>query len=101
MGFVTSVNWFRRDGSDLILQIRVQPRAGKDALAGVIGDYLKVRLTAPPVEGRANEYLVAYLAKLFGVPKNSVILERGSTSPRKQLRIRSPKKLPENLDWGN
>ncbi len=94
------MSWFRRDGSDLILQIRVQPRASNDALAGVIGDCLKVRLTAPPVEGRANEHLIAYLAKLFGVPKNSVILERGASSKRKQLRIRSPKKLPENLDWG-
>ena len=94
------MSWFRRDGTDLILQIRVQPRASNDALAGVIGDYLKIRLTAPPVEGRANEYLIAYLAKLFGVPKSSVILERGATSQRKQLRIRAPKKLPENLDWG-
>ena len=94
------MSWFRRDGTDLILQIRVQPRASNDALAGVIGDYLKVRLTAPPVEGRANEHLIAYLAKLFGVPKSSVILERGATSQRKQLRIRTPKRLPENLDWG-
>ena len=69
-------------------------------MAGVIGDYLKVRLTAPAVEGRANQHLIAYLAKLFGVPKNSVILERGDTSRRKQLRICSPKKMPENLDWG-
>lgn len=95
------MNWFRRDGSDLILQIRVQPRASQDALAGVTGDYLKVRLTAPPVEGRANEYLIAYLARLFGVPKNRVILERGDTSRLKQLRICSPKKLPQDLDWDN
>ena len=94
------MSWFRRDGTDVILQIRVQPRASNDALAGVIGDYLKVRLTAPAIEGRANQHLIAYLAKLFGVPKNSVILERGDTSRRKQLRICSPKKLPENLDWG-
>lgn len=94
------MGWFRRDGSDVILQIRVQPRASHDALVGVIGDCLKVRLTAPPVEGRANKHLIAYLARLFGVPKKSVILERGDTSQRKQLRIRSPKKLPENLDWG-
>ena len=91
--------WFRRDGSHLILQIRVQPRASNDALAGVVGDCLKIRLTAPPVDGRANEQLIVYLAKLFGVPKNSVIIERGDASQRKQLRIRSPKKLPENLDW--
>lgn len=91
--------WFRRDGSDLILQIRVQPRASSDAIAGVMGDYLRVRLTAPPVEGKANEHLIAWLARLFGVPKSRVILERGAGAKYKQLRIRSPRKLPENLDW--
>ena len=69
------MGWWRRDGSDLILQIRVQPRASSDALAGVMDDCLKVRLTAPPVEGKANEHLIAYLAKTFGVPKSQVILD--------------------------
>ena len=93
------MGWFRREGPDLILQIRVQPRASADAIAGVMGDCLKVRLTAPPVEGKANEHLIAYLARLVGVPKSQVILERGDSSKLKQLRIRSPRKLPENLDW--
>ncbi|MBI3777521.1 MAG: YggU family protein [Gammaproteobacteria bacterium] len=94
------MSWFRRDGSDLILQVRVQPRASRDAIAGVMGDCLKIRLTAPPVEGKANNHLIAYLAELFGVPKNHVILERGDSSKQKRLRIRTPKKLPKNLDWG-
>ncbi|GAB4507481.1 MAG: DUF167 family protein YggU [Sulfuricaulis sp.] len=94
------MSWFRREGSDLVLQVKVQPRASSNAIAGVLDEYLKIRLTAPPVEGKANEHLIAWLARLFGVPKNQVILERGNTSRRKQLRIRSPKKLPENLDWG-
>ena len=91
--------WFRRDGPDLVLQVRVQPRAGADAIVGVMGDYLKVRLTAPPVEGKANERLLTYVARLFGVPQNHVILERGKTSKLKTLRIRFPKKYPENLGW--
>lgn len=94
------MGWWHRDGSDLILQIRVQPRASRDAIAGVLGDCLKVRLAAPPVEGKANEHLIAWLARLFGVPKSRVVLERGETSKRKQIRICAPKKLPENLDWG-
>lgn len=93
------MGWFRRDGSDIVLQVLIQPRASTEAVVGVIGDHLKIRLTAPPVEGKANECLVAYLARLFGVPQSRVILERGDTSRRKVLRIRSPKKLPENLDW--
>jgi hypothetical protein len=94
------MGWLRRDGPDLVLQVQIQPRASSDAIAGVLGDRLKIRLTAAPVEGKANEHLIAYLARLFGVPKSQVILERGASSKHKQLRIHSPKKLPENLDWG-
>ena len=93
------MGWLRRDGPDLVLQVQIQPRASSDAIAGVLGDRLKIRLTAAPVEGKANEHLIAYLARLFGVPKSQVVLERGVGSKHKQLRIHSPKKLPENLDW--
>jgi uncharacterized protein (TIGR00251 family) len=93
------VGWLRRDGPDLVLQVQIQPRASSDAIVGVLGDRLKIRLTAPPVEGKANEHLIAWLARLFGVPRSQVILERGAGSKLKQVRIRSPKKLPENLDW--
>ncbi|MGE5241945.1 MAG: DUF167 family protein [Bacteroidota bacterium] len=91
--------WFRWDGPDLFLQVQVQPRASRAAVAGVIGDHLKIRLTAPPLAGRANTDLIAMLAKLFGVPKSQITLLRGETSRRKQLRIHAPKKLPETLDW--
>jgi uncharacterized protein (TIGR00251 family) len=93
------VGWLRRDGADLVLQVQIQPRAKSDAIVGVTGGRLKIRLTAPPVEGRANEHLVAYLAGLFGVPRRQVVLERGETSKWKQLRIHAPKKLPEIPDW--
>ncbi|HYA39549.1 MAG TPA: DUF167 family protein [Candidatus Methylomirabilis sp.] len=93
------MGWFRWDGPDLILQVQVQPHASRAAVAGVIGDHLKIRLTAPPLEGRANTDLISLLAKLFDVPKSQVTLLRGETSKRKLLRIHTPKKLPENLDW--
>jgi len=92
------VSWFRRQGPDIVLHVQVQPRASKDAVAGAIGDYLKIRITAPPIEGRANEHLIGYLAKLFGVPKNKVILERGDSARRKVLRICSPTKLPDFIE---
>jgi len=91
------MGWFRWDGSDLILRVQVQPRASHNAVADVIGDHLKIRLTAPPVEGRANAELIAFLARLFGVSKRHVTLQHGEASRRKQLRIHQPKKLPENL----
>ncbi|MHB8742251.1 MAG: DUF167 family protein [Sulfuricaulis sp.] len=95
------MHWFRRDGADLLLQVQIQPRASRDAVVGIIGDCVKIRLTAPPVAGKANEHLIAYMARVFGVPKSNVKLEHGRTAKRKLLRIHSPQKLPENLVWGS
>ncbi len=67
--------------------IKVHPRARKDAITGEIGDALKVALTAPPVEGRANEALVEFFAKLLRVPRSSVTIAAGETSRQKMIRI--------------
>lgn len=90
--------WFHWDGPDLILMTRVQPRAARNALAGVERDSLKIRLTAPPVEGRANKALTDFLAELFDVPKSRVILERGERGRCKRVRICAPKRLPSGLN---
>ncbi len=63
----------------------VQPRASKNALCGLQGDELKVRLTSPPVEGAANKLCCAFFAKLLGVSKSSVTLVRGDKSRHKQI----------------
>jgi uncharacterized protein (TIGR00251 family) len=91
------VVWYRWDGADLILQVHLQPRASADALVGPMGERLKIRITAPPVDGMANDHLIAYLAKLFGVPKNQVVLEQGKTAKRKVVRIKAPRKIPAEL----
>ncbi len=93
----SSISWHRRDGADLVLQVLVQPRARREAFAGVVGDRLKVSLTAPPVEGAANAALCAFLAKQFGVPKRRVVLESGATGRRKRVRIVSATHLPRAL----
>jgi uncharacterized protein (TIGR00251 family) len=80
-----------------VLQLLVQPRAGRDAFAGVVGDRLKVSLTASPVAGAANAALCAFLAKQFGVPKRRVVLERGAAGRRKRVRIVAPATLPPAL----
>ena len=67
--------------------VRVVPRASRNEIAGVHGDALKVRLTAPPVEGRANEALIAFLAKRLGVRNSQVEIVAGATSRRKKLRV--------------
>jgi uncharacterized protein (TIGR00251 family) len=90
-------DWFRWDGEDLVLSLKVQPKASRDELAGPLGDALKVRITAPPVDGKANSHLVRFLAKTFGVPRGNVILESGEASRTKRIRIKKPRQVPKNL----
>ena len=93
------MSWYRWDGEDLELRVRVQPRAPKDAFVepDPSGDYYRVRLKAPPVEGKANAHLMAFLGKAFGVAKSLVTLESGELNRQKRVRIRAPQKLPAEL----
>jgi len=69
------------------LDVRVIPRAARDELAGVRDGRLLVRVTAPPLEGRANAAVCALLAKAAGVPKGAVSVVRGESSRDKRVRI--------------
>jgi uncharacterized protein (TIGR00251 family) len=68
--------------------VRVQPRASKDEVAGVINGALKIRLQAPAVENRANEALVEFLAHLLKTPKSAVRILAGDRSRAKRIEIR-------------
>ena len=68
-------------------QVKVHPRARKNAITGTVGDALKLSLTTPPVEGRANEACIAFLAKLLNVPRSSVTIAAGESSRQKLIRI--------------
>ena len=83
---------------DLILSIRLQPRASRDEIVGVHGDQLKIRITAPPVDGKANQHLLRYLAKYCQVPRASVELISGQTGRTKRVRIHQPKRLPDPVN---
>lgn len=87
--------YFRWDGEDLILDCHLQPKASRDEFAGLHGDRLKVRLTAPPVEGKANACLQAFFSKAFDVAKSQIVIESGELNRRKRVRIRAPQRLPE------
>lgn len=89
--------WCRWDGEDLVLALRVQPRAARDELAGPHGDRLRVRITAPPVDGKANAHLLRFLAACFEVAAADVRLERGQAGRDKQVRIRRPGRIPAVL----
>ena len=67
--------------------IRVQPRARRNAVMGEIGDALKISLTSPPIEGRANEACIEFLAEFLKVPRSSVTIAAGETSRNKVIRI--------------
>lgn len=86
------------DGEDLLLQVHVQPRASCDEFAGRHGDAWKVRITAPPVDGKANEHLRRFLATEFGVPRNAVRLVSGESARRKLFRIHAPSRIPAALE---
>lgn len=89
--------WFEWKGEELWLSLRIQPRASRDEITGPHGNALKVRITAPPVDGKANTHLIKYLAKAFGVSRTQVEMISGRTARDKQIRIRSPKQLPEGV----
>lgn len=89
---------FRWDGNDLILECHLQPKASRDEFAGLHGDRLKIRLTAPPVDGKANAHLLAFLAGALAVSKSQVSLESGQQSRQKRVRIKQPQQLPDALE---
>ncbi len=67
--------------------VKIHPRARKNAITGELGDALKLSLTAPPVEGRANEACIEFFANLLKVPRSSVTIASGDTSRRKIIRV--------------
>ncbi|MGQ3892789.1 DUF167 domain-containing protein [Legionella sp. CNM-4043-24] len=91
------MSWYRLESDVLILRLYVQPGARHNELIGLIGDELKLRLMAPPIEGRANAVLVKYLAQLFEVPRSDIQLKSGEKSRHKTIVIRGSKVHPESI----
>jgi len=77
------------------VQLWVQTRASSNEWAGTQDDAFKLRVTAAPVENKANEAIIKFLAKCFGVPKTRVELLSGEHNRRKRVIIREPKQLPD------
>ncbi|MCB1802583.1 MAG: YggU family protein [Gammaproteobacteria bacterium] len=92
------VDWFRWDGNDLLLQVKVIPKSSSDELAGVQGDHMRVRITAPPVDGKANVHLVRWLAQVFGVSRSAITIEAGTLARIKRIRVHAPARLPDAID---
>ena len=78
--------------------MRVQPKSSKDEFAEVLGERIKLRITAPPVDGKANKHLIKLLSKWFKVPKSSISIKSGETGRNKHLIIQDPPQLPEIIN---
>ncbi len=68
--------------------LRVQPRSSRNAIVGLVGDAVKLAITAPPVDGKANQAAIDFLAELFRVPKSSVTIVSGETGRNKLIAVR-------------
>lgn len=89
---------YRWQEGDLLLSCHLQPKAANDAIVGLHGDSVKIRITAPPIDGRANAHLIKFLAKQFSVAKRDVTIISGELGRQKRVKIAQPGTLPESLD---
>jgi len=89
--------WHRREGDAITLTLHVQPGAKYSEVTGLHGEALKIRLAAPPIEGRANEALLRFIAERFNVPLRNVELKQGAQSRHKRVEVRGSAVEPESL----
>jgi uncharacterized protein len=89
--------WYRQQGDSLSLTLHVQPGAKRSEIVGLHGDALKIKLAAPPIEGRANEALLRFIADTFDVPLRNVELKQGEQSRHKVVAIQGSTIAPQNL----
>ncbi|MCU8517977.1 DUF167 domain-containing protein [Vibrio vulnificus] len=102
------------DGEDVVLRLYIQPKASRDKILGLHGDELKIAITAPPVDGKANGHLTKLLGKWFKVAKRNghltkllgkwfkvakslVTIEKGELGRHKQVRVHAPQQIPDEV----
>lgn len=88
---------YQWQGADLLLHCHIQPKAANDEWVGIHGDRIKLRITAPPVDGKANEHIIKWFSKLFKVPKGDIAILQGELGRQKTLRIHAPKQVPPGI----
>lgn len=88
---------FSWQGETLLLSVYIQPRASRDEIVGLHDNELKIRITAPPVDGKANTHLIKFLAKSFKVSRSQIQLLAGESGRHKKLAIQQPGQLPPGM----
>ncbi len=91
------MSFYHWQDDDLLLDCHLQPGAKRAEFAGQHGERLKIRISAPPVDGKANDALIHFLADAFAVSRQQVSLLSGQSSRQKRLRIQTPRQLPAEL----
>jgi uncharacterized protein len=89
--------WFERTPDGWLLSIHAQPGAKQTAIAGLHGNSLKLRVQAAPIEGRANEAIIAFLAERLGVPKRLIGIVGGEHSRLKRVEVLAPEARVQTL----
>lgn len=77
--------WFSFTEKGLVIQLHIVPNAKKSEIVGIHGAALKIKISSPPVDGKANEEIIRFFSSLFGIPKNHVELLSGATSKSKRI----------------
>lgn len=92
-----SATWYRVHAHGITLTLHVQPGAKRSEIVGLHGEALKLKLAAPPVEGKANDALLRFIAEQFQVSLRDVALQQGAQSRHKVVLISNSKIAPESL----
>ncbi|PCJ28232.1 MAG: YggU family protein [SAR86 cluster bacterium] len=87
--------YYQWENENLILNCSIQPKSREDRIVGELGEYLKIRITAPPTDGKANSHLIRFLAKQFKVKQSAITIRSGHASRQKRLCIESPAVIPD------
>lgn len=95
------MTWYRQQADGLVLTLHVQPGAKKTQVIGPHGDALKIKLAAPPIEGRANDALRRFIADTFDVPLRNVEFKQGEQSRHKVLVVRGSARDPRTIWAGD
>lgn len=91
------MSWFNKTATGYVLAVHAQPGAKRSGIAGLHGERLKIRVAAPPLDGRANEALEAFLAERLGVPRSKVRVLKGQQSRAKLVEVADPDIEPSSL----
>ena len=92
-----NATWYHHENQMITLKVIVQPGSKKNEVLGLHDEALKIKLTTPAIEGRANAALLKFIAQLFDVPKTYVTLKRGDKSRHKTIQIKNSRVRPEDI----